>query len=141
VPKPPVSDEIAEFLKSPNPAVIATVAPDGAPHTAATWYILEDDGRVLVNMDRTRKRLEHLRHDPRVSLTVTGQGDDWYHQATLRGRATEIEDDPGFEGADRLSRHYTGEPYPRRDQDRVNAWIEVESWYGWAQGRPWKGES
>jgi PPOX class probable F420-dependent enzyme len=137
MPKPPLPSELEEFLDKPNPAVIATASPDAAPHTAATWYRREN-GRILVNMDRTRKRLQYLRDNPRVSITVTGE-DDWYRQVTLRGRAVEIEDDPEFEGADRLSRHYTGEPYPRRDQNRVNAWIEVDSWYGWNSGQPWRG--
>jgi hypothetical protein len=30
-----------------------------------------------------------------------------------------------------------GQSYSARDQQRVNAWIEVESWYGWHGGRPW----
>ena len=58
---------------------------------------------------------------------------------TLRGRATRIEDDADLEGVDRLARRYTGEPYARRDQRRVNAWIEIDSWYGWAGGTPWTG--
>ena len=69
MPKPPLPPEIEEFLAEPNPSVIATVAPDGSPHTAATWYLWED-GRVLVNMDEGRKRLAYLRRDPRVSLTA-----------------------------------------------------------------------
>jgi PPOX class probable F420-dependent enzyme len=138
VPKPPLPQELVDFISRPNPAVIASVRPDGSPHTAATWYLAED-GRLLVNMDATRKRLEYMRRDPRVSITITGQGDDWYHQVTVRGRVAEFQDDPDLEGADRLSRQYTGEPYARRDQNRVNAWIEVESWYGWAAGRPWTG--
>jgi PPOX class probable F420-dependent enzyme len=137
VPKPPLPPELEEFLARPNPAVIATLAPDGGPHTAATWYLWEN-GRILVNMDETRKRLDYMRRDPRASITVLGE-DGWYHQVTLRGRVAEIADDPEREGADRLSRHYTSEPYPRRDQVRVNAWIEVESWYGWNMGRPWTG--
>jgi hypothetical protein len=90
-------------------------------------------------MSDTRRRLENLRRDPRVSLTVLGQGDDWYHQVTLRGRVVSLEPDPDLEGIDRLSRRYTGQPYARREQVRVNAWIEVESWYGWAVGRSWTG--
>ena len=139
MPQPPLPPELERFLAQPNPAVIATLMPDGSPHTAATWYVW-DSGRVLVNMAETRTRLEHLRNDPRVSITVLSK-DDWYHQVTLRGRAVEIEPDRGFEGIDRLSLHYTGQPYRQRDRGRVNAWIQVESWYGWAVGAPWAGES
>jgi PPOX class probable F420-dependent enzyme len=137
MPKPPFPQVIVDFLAQPNPSAIASLQPDGSPHTAATWY-LWDDGRVLVNMDATRKRLEHLRADPRVSLTVLGK-DNWYQQVTLSGRVAEIADDADLEGIDRLSVHYTGNPYARRDQQRVNAWIEVLSWYGWSSGAPWLG--
>jgi PPOX class probable F420-dependent enzyme len=136
MPKPPLPAELDQFLSQPNPSVIATLQPDGRPHTAATWYLWED-GRVLVNMDEGRKRLEHLRHDPRVSITVLGK-DDWYHQVTLRGRVVELDDD-ALDDIDRISRHYTGQPYADRECGRVSAWIEVETWYGWAVGELWTG--
>jgi hypothetical protein len=64
MPKPPIPDELQALLREPNPAVIATLKPDGAPHSVATWYLWED-GRVLVNMDASRARLDYLRRDPR----------------------------------------------------------------------------
>jgi PPOX class probable F420-dependent enzyme len=136
--KTPFPAELDEFLGRPNPSVIATVTPAGSPHTAATWYIW-DGGRVLVNMAADRKRLDNVRRDPRVSITVMGQGDDWYRQLTLRGRIGAIEEDGELADIDRLSRHYTGEPYARRRQQRVSAWIDVDSWYGWSGGAPWIG--
>jgi PPOX class probable F420-dependent enzyme len=137
MPKPPLPRELDDFLSRPNPAVIATLQPDGSPHTAATWYVW-DDGRVLVNMDESRKRLQYVRKDPRVSITVVGQ-DEWYRHVTLRGRAVSIDPDSELEGIDRLARHYTGNPYPDRVHGRVSAWIEVEYWHSWAGGRPWTG--
>jgi PPOX class probable F420-dependent enzyme len=137
MPKPPLPPELDEFLTQPNPSVIASLRPDGSPHTAATWYLWEN-GRVVVNMDEGRKRLEYLRRDPRVSITVLAK-DDWYHHVTLRGRVVSLESDPDFEVIDRLSRHYTGEPYQQRDRGRITAWIEVESWHSWAVMKPWTG--
>ena len=99
MPKTPLPPKLVEFLGQPNPSVIGTLDADGSPHTAATWYLWED-GRVLVNMADTRKRLEHMRREPRVSLTVVGQ-EQWYYQVTLRGRVAEIADDPELEGIDR----------------------------------------
>ena len=96
MPTSPLPPELVEFLAQPNPSVIATLDGDGAPHTAVTWY-LWDDGRVLVNMDATRKRLANMRRDPRVSLSVSGK-DDFYRQVTLRGRAVEIADDEDLAG-------------------------------------------
>jgi len=129
-----VPAELEDFLARPNPAVIATLNPDGAPNTVATWYLWED-GRVLVNMDEGRARLDNLRRDPRVSITVLDR-DDWYTHVSLRGRVVELFDDEGLTDIDRLSRLYTGEPYARRERGRVSAWIEVGSWHGWQGGGP-----
>jgi PPOX class probable F420-dependent enzyme len=137
MPSPPLPTALSEFLSAPNPAVIATVRPDGSPHTAATWYLWED-GRVLVNMDEGRKRLEYLRRDPQVSLTVLG-ADAWYRHVTLLGRVAALEPDPELEAIDRLSRHYMGNPYSQRDRGRVSAWIEVDAWHAWDGGHAWNG--
>ncbi|MEK8104847.1 pyridoxamine 5'-phosphate oxidase family protein [Micromonospora sp. M12] len=52
------------MLQKPNPAVMTTLRNGGQPVSAATWYLWED-GRILVNMDESRRRLEHVRNDPR----------------------------------------------------------------------------
>jgi len=127
---PPIPDDVAELLARPNPAVMATVAADGRPVTVATWYLVEDDGRVLLGLDAGRARLEHLRRDGRVSLTALAEG-DWYTHVSVQGRVVSIEDDEGLRGIDRLSRHYTGKEYPARDRPRVLVRFEVERWHGW----------
>jgi PPOX class probable F420-dependent enzyme len=128
-------DDARAFLQKPNPAVIATLGSDG-PVSVATWYLLEEDGRVLVNMDDGRKRLEHLRRDPRVSLTALDEA-DWYTHLSIQGRVVEMRPDEGLADIDRLSRHYGGRPYPNRERPRTSAWIEVDRWHGWGrQGRP-----
>jgi PPOX class probable F420-dependent enzyme len=137
MPKPPVRQEIDEFLSRPNPSVIASLRPDGSPHTAATWYLWEG-GRILVNMDESRKRLDYMRADARVSITVLGEG-EWYRQVTLRGRVVSIEPDPDLSDIDRIARHYLGNPYSERERGRFSAWIEIESWYGWLGGGFWTG--
>ena len=111
------------------PAVMASLSPDGSPLSVPTWYLLEDDGRVLINMDDRRVRLEHVRHDPRVALTVLGE--NWYRHVSLQGRIVEIKPDTDFKDIDRLSKHYGGEPYPNREHPRTSAWIEIDHWHGW----------
>jgi PPOX class probable F420-dependent enzyme len=135
VPRVPVPNDVDEFLAQPNGAVVATLRPDGSPHTAATWYDWED-GRVLLNMDASRVRLGYMRRDPRVSLTVIDL-QHWYRQLTLLGRIVAIEDDPNLADIDRLARRYTGQPYRRRERRSVSAWLEPEHWYGWSDGRLW----
>ncbi|MFF5109382.1 PPOX class F420-dependent oxidoreductase [Streptosporangium sp. NPDC000509] len=127
--KPPLPDEAVAMLKKPNPAVITTLRPDGRPVSTATWY-LWDDGRILVNMDEGRRRLDHMRGDPRVSLTVLDEN-GWYTHVSISGNVAEIYDDKDLSDIDRLSRQYTGKPYPQRDRGRVSAWIEIVNWHGW----------
>ncbi|WP_432491517.1 TIGR03618 family F420-dependent PPOX class oxidoreductase [Kineococcus auxinigenes] len=130
MPTPPLPQDVAALFARPNPAVMATVHPDGHPVSVATWYLLEDDGRVLLNLDAARARLRHLRADPRVSLTALAQ-DDWYTHVSVQGRVVEFRDDPDLTDIDRLSRHYLGTDYPTRDRARVSALVEVERWHGW----------
>lgn len=125
----PLPEQTRELLAKPNPAVITSVRPDGQPVSVATWYLLDGD-RILVNMDSGRKRLEYLRNDPRVSLTALDES-SWYTHVSVQGRVEQWRDDDDLADIDRLSRHYTGDPYPTRDRARVSAWIEIETWHGW----------
>lgn len=127
---PLLTDDAKTMLSKPNPAVISTVRRDGQPVSAATWYLLRDDGRVLVNMDVARKRLEHMRKEPRVSLTVIDDT-DWYTHLTLIGHVTEMYDDEGLTDIDALSQHYQGKQYPDRQRPRISALIEVDRVHGW----------
>jgi PPOX class probable F420-dependent enzyme len=126
---PPLPEAAVAMLKEPNQAVITTLRPDGQPVSTATWY-LWDDGRVLVNMDDGRKRLSHIRHDPRVTLTVL-DGENWYTHISIIGRITELRDDEGLTDIDRLAHHYLGKEYPNRTRSRTSAWIEIDRWHGW----------
>jgi len=125
----PLPSDVQELLQKPNPAVITTLRRDGQPVSVATWYLYED-GKILVNMDESRKRLAHLRHDPRVSLTALAEG-DWYTHVSVQGKVVEMVDDDGLADIDKLSAHYTGKAYRNRDNARVSARIEIESWHGW----------
>lgn len=133
MPELPFPGDVRALLAKPNPAVVATLRSDGAPVSVATWYLLEGD-RVLLNMDHTRVRLEHLRRDPRVTLTVLDEA-SWYTHVSLVGRIEEMYDDEGLADIDRLSTHYGGNPYPDRESPRVSAWMTVERWHGWGAAK------
>ena len=136
MPRVPVPPEVDAFLSHQNPAIVATLRPDGSPHTVPTWYDWED-GRVLLNMDESRLRLRFLRRDPRAALTVIA-GDDWYRHISLIGRVVSIEDDADLTDIDRLARRYTGGEFRRRDSKRVSAWLEPDRWHGWSGGEAWQ---
>ncbi|MET8089828.1 PPOX class F420-dependent oxidoreductase [Micromonospora sp. NPDC005220] len=127
--KPPLPEAAVAMLQKPNPAVITTLRNGGQPVSAATWYLWED-GRILVNMDESRRRLEHVRNDPRVALTVLDEA-GWYTHVSIIGHVAELRPDEDLADIDRLSEHYTGKAYPRRDRGRVSALIEIDRWHGW----------
>ena len=133
MPSTPVPADILELLAKPNPAVMATVASDGRPVTVATWYLLEPDGTILLGLDAGRARLNHLRRDPRVSLTALAEG-NWYTHVSVQGRVTSIVDDEGLRDIDRLSEHYTGRPYANRERPRVSVHVAIDRWHGWSKG-------
>jgi PPOX class probable F420-dependent enzyme len=134
MPSTPLPARVADLLRRPNPAVMATVAADGRPVTVATWYLFEDDGRVLLGLDATRARLKHMRADPRISLTVLA-ADDWYTHVSLQGRVVSMGDDTGLRDIDRLSTHYTGHAYGNRESPRVSAQVEIDHWHAWGKLR------
>lgn len=125
--------EVAEFLARPNYATVSTLRKDGAPVSVPTWYLFED-GHVVLNMDAGRVRLQHLRRDPRVSLSAMDPA-DWITHVSLQGRVVSLTDDEGLVDIDRIATHYTGRPYAVRDRSRVTAVVEVERWHGWGKLR------
>ena len=127
--KPPLPEAAVAMLRKPNPAVITTLRPDGQPVSTATWY-LWDNGRVLVNMDEGRKRLEYMRSDPRVALDVLDES-GWYTHLSITGHVDEMQDDADLADIDRLAQQYMGRPYPQRERRRISAWIAVDGWHGW----------
>lgn len=134
MPTPPLPPDVLDLLRRPNPAVVAVLLPGGQPMSVATWYLVEDDGTILLNMDAERARVGWMRADPRIALTALKDG-EWYTHVSIRGRVVRWADDPELVGIDRLSRHYTGKPYANRERARVSAWVAVEHWHGWGQAK------
>ena len=89
-----LSDEVHAFLEVPRFAVVATVGPDGAPHQAVVWYLLQGDV-IVVNSADGRRWPANLRRDPRVDITV----EDGYRYVQLGG-TVEVDDDQGRAQAD-----------------------------------------
>jgi PPOX class probable F420-dependent enzyme len=131
MPKPPLPAPVEELLTQPNHATISSLRPDGHPVSVPTWYLYEN-GRILVNMDGGRKRIEYLRNDPRVSVSAMDP-QDWITHVSVQGRVVEWVDDDELADIDRIATHYTGQPYGVRHRQRVSAWIEIDRWHAWGR--------
>ena len=58
-----------ELLESDAVAQVVTLDADGAPHVTAAWVGIED-GEVVVATLFDQRKLQNLRRDPRVALSV-----------------------------------------------------------------------
>ena len=118
----PLSDEIKALVRGANFGFLATVMADGSPQVAAVWVDLEGD-RVLVSTGETSLKARNTRRDARVGLSVVALANP-YLEAQIRGRVVERRPDPDFAVMDRISRKYTGKPFPWR-QDPANRVVLV----------------
>ncbi|MDQ3247845.1 MAG: PPOX class F420-dependent oxidoreductase [Chloroflexota bacterium] len=99
---PTLNEAQQAFLREPQFAVVATIAPDGMPHQTVMWYLLEGDG-LLLNTPHGSLKHKHLQRDKRISVCV----ERGYQYITLAGTVT-LAEDPAQAGADygRLGQHY-----------------------------------
>ena len=121
----PLSDEMKALLDAPNFAHLATLMPDGSPHSVPVWVGREGD-RVLICTGEGSLKAKNTRRDPRVSLSVVDFHNP-YREAQLRGRVVEHRSDGDFKYMDAISHKYTGKPFPfRSPEGRVTLDIEIE---------------
>lgn len=117
-------DAIRTLFEGPNYAHLATVLPDGAPHSVPLWVGLEGDQIAFLTQPGSRKA-RNLERDPRVAISITDRNQP-NTMAQVQGRITErLEGDRAWVIIDRLSHKYTGQPYPVRT-DRVVYLVEPE---------------
>jgi PPOX class probable F420-dependent enzyme len=116
-------DDVRALFEGPNIGHVATLLPDGSPHTVPVWLGVED-GRIAFLTSLSSRKGRNLARDPRVAISVTAH-DQPFTMATVRGRAQLVEGDEAWEIIDRIARKYTGAPYPLRE-DRVIFLVEPE---------------
>lgn len=121
--------DVRPFFEGPNYAHVATVMPDGAPHSVPVWIGLEEDRIAFLTGPGSRKA-RNIELDPRVAISVTDHQQP-FAMAQVRGRVAErLEGEAAWVVIDRISHKYTGQPYPIRT-DRVVFLVEPQR--AWAQ--------
>jgi PPOX class probable F420-dependent enzyme len=117
-------DKIKQLIDGRNFAHLATIMPDGSPHSAPVWIGREGD-RLIICTDEESVKGKNTRRDPRVAISIVDMKDP-YSEATMRGRVVERRIDKDFSLLDTISKKYTGEPYPDHSGPAVALFIEVE---------------
>src|SRR5512133_1618107 len=112
-----LSADVRRLVGRPNYAHIATLMPDGAPHSVPVWIDLDGDNLAFLTGPGSRKA-RNLERDPRVAISII-DADQPNASALIRGQVVErIEGDRAWEIIDRISQKYIGQPYPLRT-DRI----------------------
>jgi PPOX class probable F420-dependent enzyme len=125
-------EDVHALVDGPNHAHVATLLPDGGPHSVPVWIGMEGD-RIAFLTSPVSRKARNLERDPRVAISVTAH-DQPFTMASIRGRVVKrLEDDPAWEVIDRLSHKYIGQPYDR-GLDRVVFLVEPEHAWGQALG-------
>ncbi len=115
-------DRARRLLDAKNFATIATLNPDGSPHTSLVWFQREDDTIVISATDRRRK-VRNLQRDPRVSVNVYNLAHP-YESIDVRGTAT-VTEDPERTLSKALSHRYLDEDPPAEPPEVVRVVVRI----------------
>jgi PPOX class probable F420-dependent enzyme len=106
-------DNVRALFERANFVHVATVLPDGAPHSVPVWAGIEGERIAFFTQPGSRKA-RNLAADPRVALSVVDHATP-YRMAQVRGRVVEtVEGEAALAIMDRLSERYIGRPFPYR---------------------------
>jgi PPOX class probable F420-dependent enzyme len=82
-----LSDDIRALFEGPNFGHLATVMPDGSPHTVPVWVGLEGE-RVAFFTQEGSQKAKNLERDARCAISITDY-EQPYRSARVRGRVVE----------------------------------------------------
>ena len=106
-------ENVRALLGRANFAHVATVLPNGGPHSVPVWIAVEGDRLAFFTQPGSRKA-RNLEADPRVAISIVDH-ENPYITAQIRGRVVEtVGGEEALAIMDRMSVRYTGEPFPYR---------------------------
>jgi general stress protein 26 len=104
--------ELLVFLRHHRLCVEASASPDGGPAAAVVGFAVSDDLEIVFDTIGTTRKMQNLRHDPRVALVI-----GWDEEQTVQIEG--LADEPKGAELERLKKVYFA------------AWpdgVERESW-------------
>ena len=99
-----------QFLLEDHVAVISTLNKDGSPHITTIWYLLQEDGTIIMSTPGRTQKVKNLRRDPRIAVCV---GDE-ARSVSLYGTVTISEDQNVIrQDLEQLAARYIADPAAR----------------------------
>ncbi len=113
-----LNDEARALFAGANIAHVATLLPDGGPHSVPVVIDIEGEYLAFFTSPGSRKAC-NLLADDRIAISVTDRR-NLVRSALVRGRVVgRVGGDAGWAIVDRIFAKYTGSPYPQREDREV----------------------
>jgi PPOX class probable F420-dependent enzyme len=104
-----LSPEAKKLIDRPNFAHLATLMPDGSPHSTPVWVGREGEHLVIGTSDGSLKA-RNTGRDARVALSMV-DFENPYEEVQIRGRVVERRPDPELKILDQISnKHWEALP-------------------------------
>ncbi len=94
------------LAEQPIVATLATITPEGNPHTTVIWRFF-DGSHIVFITSRHLKKAKNIATNPNVSLMVIDPQNP-SHYLEIRGVVEDISEDGAFERLDEMTEYYTG---------------------------------
>ena len=116
--------DLVALLEGTPIAHLASVLPDGAPHSVPVWVGIHEDHVVIMTGPGSQKA-RNLQRDPRVAISLRPE-DNPYSPVIIRGRiVTWLSGEEGWTVVDAIAEKYIHAPYDR-DHERVVGMIAID---------------
>ena len=124
-----IPETVRKLFEAKNYGHVATLSPDGSPHSTAVWVDVQGD-HIIFNSDESYVKVKNLRRNPRVAISITDH-ENPYRSASVRGRVVAFHSEGAAEHIDKMSKKYMGdEPFDHLPgEHRVIVEIEPEKVY------------
>ena len=120
-----LGDDVRRLFQTRNFGHVASLMPDGSPHSVPVWIDLEGERIVFFTQSGSRKA-RNLGRDPRLAISVVDD-ENPYRSAHVRGRVVERRaGEQALTVMDRICDRYTGAPFPVRGPHGVLFVVEPE---------------
>lgn len=87
-------DERERYLAEAPTIILVTIGRDGYPHAVPMWFLVDDDGGILMTTYRRSQKVMNVRRNPRVALLVeSGTQYDQLKGVLLRGDGEVLDDE------------------------------------------------
>jgi PPOX class probable F420-dependent enzyme len=121
-----VPDSLADVLAWESQALahIATLGPDGGPHSSPVWFHWEDN-QLTVSVYESSQKMRNLKRDPRLSVSIVDPANA-YRYVEIRGVAVSFEPDPSLEFLTKMADKYLGlDHYPWHEEGQVEVTVTI----------------